>query len=151
MYRSENTNDRHMKKTIALIIFIASAGITATYAQSFKVIANVENAAASLTAKEASDLFLKKKTKWPSGVAVMPVDLASNSQVRADFSQQVHGKNVAAIRNFWQQAAFSGAGTAPAEKQTDADVVEYVKKNVGAIGYVSAGANTSGTKAVAIK
>lgn len=130
---------------------IAFAGIAKIQAQSFKVIVNESNAVASLTAKEASDFFLKKKTKWPTGTSVMPVDLSSGSSVRETFSQQVHGKNTAAIRNYWQQAAFSGAGTAPSEKVSDADVVEYVKKNAGAIGYVSASASTGGVKTISIK
>jgi ABC-type phosphate transport system substrate-binding protein len=140
-----------MKKYIILICFIALAGTSSLFAQSFKLIVNEANTTTSLSAKEASDLFLKKKTKWSSGTTVMPVDLSSASAIREKFSQQVHGKNTAAIRNFWQQAAFSGTATAPAEKGSDADVIEYVKKNPGAIGYVSPSASTQGVKTISIK
>jgi ABC-type phosphate transport system substrate-binding protein len=140
-----------MKKIFILLSLIFIAGLTHTFAQSYKVIVNENNSTASLTAKEASDFFLKKKTKWPSGTAVMPVDLSSNSSVREAFSQKIHGKGTAAIRNFWQQAAFSGAGTAPSEKASDADVIEFVKKNPGGIGYVSSGASVAGVKVIDIK
>jgi ABC-type phosphate transport system substrate-binding protein len=36
------------------------------------------------------------------------------------------------------------------EKKTDEAVVEYVKNNAGAIGYVSSSANTSGVKVIKV-
>ena len=140
-----------MKKIILLLCLIAFAGISKIHAQSFKVVVNNDNATTSLTNKEVSDLFLKKKSKWTTGATAMPVDLSSGSAVREKFSQQVHGKNTAAIRNFWQQAAFSGTATAPAEKASDTEVIEYVKKNPAAIGYVSPSASTQGVKTITIK
>lgn len=140
-----------MKKIILLLCLIAFAGISKIHAQSFKVVVNNDNATTSLTNKEVSDLFLKKKSKWTTGATAMPVDLSSGSAVREKFSQQVHGKNTAAIRNFWQQAAFSGTATAPAEKASDTEVIEYIKKNPGAIGYVSPSASTQGVKTITIK
>lgn len=140
-----------MKKIIILMCLIALAGISDIVAQSFKVVVNNDNAITSLTNKEVSDLFLKKKSKWTTGAIAMPVDLSSGSAVREKFSQQVHGKNTAAIRNFWQQAAFSGTATAPAEKASDTEVIEFVKKNPGAIGYVSPSASTQGVKTITIK
>lgn len=120
------------------------------YSQTFKIIVNTNNNTSSITAKEASDMFLKKKTKWANGTVVMPVDLSSNSSVREAFSKQIHNKNTASIRSFWQQAAFSGSGTAPTEKETDSAVIEFVMKNPGAIGYVSSSANITGVKTITI-
>lgn len=139
-----------MKKIFTLIIALVIAGIGSIYAQSFKVVVNTSNSTTSLSKKEASDYFLKKKTKWADETTVAPVDLSASSKVREAFSQQVHGKNTAAIRNFWQQAAFSGSATTPPEKASDEDVIEYVKKNPGAVGYVSATANTAGVKTITI-
>jgi ABC-type phosphate transport system substrate-binding protein len=139
-----------MKNILTLIVIIAFVALGSLQAQSYKVIVNSSNETSSISKKDASDFFLKKKTKWANGNSVSPVDLSSNSNVRDAFSQQVHGKNTAAIRNFWQQAAFSGSATTPPEKATDDDVIEYVKKNPGAIGYVSHSANTAGVKTITI-
>jgi ABC-type phosphate transport system substrate-binding protein len=137
-----------MKKIVLIIIGMMIMG--SVFAQSYKVVVNTSNQVSALSAKEASDLFLKKKTKWGNGSAVMPVDLTANSPVREAFSKQIHGKSTSAVRSFWQQAAFSGSGTAPAEKESDDAVIEFVMKNPGAIGYVSASANTSNVKVVTI-
>jgi ABC-type phosphate transport system substrate-binding protein len=129
-------------------MFACSGGVNA---QAFKVIVNISNSSNALSTKEISDLFLKKKTKWSDGKQVLPVDLSASSQVRSGFSQQIHGKSTAAVRNYWQQAVFAGTATAPSEKASDAEVIEFVKKNEGAIGYVSASANTAGVKTIMLK
>ena len=122
-----------------------------SYGQAFKIIVNQQNASSgSISKKEVSDLFLKKKTKWADGTTVAPVDLNANSKIREDFSQQIHGKGISAIRNFWQQAAFSGTASAPPEKNSDAEVIEFVQKNPGAIGYVSASTKPEGVKIISI-
>lgn len=104
----------------------------------FKVIVNSSNPTESLTKKEVSELFLKKKTKWKHGQAVMPVDQSDTAGVRVDFSKQVHGRPVAAVEAFWQQKVFSGRDVPPPKKLTDQDVMSYVQSHPGAIGYVSA-------------
>lgn len=139
-----------MKKIFIMLIALMVVCIGSTYAQSFKVIVNAANGVTALSQKEVSDLFMKKKVKWANGNTVAPVDLSSSSKVREAFSQQIHGKNIAAIRNFWQQAAFSGTATAPTEKGSDEDVIEFVKRNPGAIGYVSSSAKTSDVKVISI-
>ncbi len=121
-----------------------------TYSQSYKIIVNTNNSVNSLTKKEASNFFLKTKTKWENGTIVMPVDLTAGSKTRDAFSQDILAKSTSAVRNYWQQAAFSGTATAPPEKSSDAEVIEYIKKNPGGIGYVSSGASTEGVKVLTI-
>lgn len=137
-------------KNLIFVLFILGFIIN-TQAQTFKVIVNSNNAVTTLSKKEASNYFLKKKSKWASGGKVVPVDQKGNSAVRKSFSQDVHGKPSGAIKSYWQQALFSGQGVPPAEKPSDAEVIAFVKANPGAIGYVSSGANTSGVKVVTIQ
>lgn len=139
-----------MKKISLTIVIVLFVAILNTYSQSFKVVVNSANSTSSMSAKDVSDIFMKKTTKWSDGTSVAPVDLNSNSSVREGFSKKVHGKATAAVRSYWQQAAFSGAGTAPPEKASDSEVVEFVKKNPGAIGYVSSDAATAGVKTISV-
>ncbi len=132
-----------------LILFSVLVGLSLTIqAQTFKIIVNPDNQITTISAKDASDYFLKKETKWANGKTVVPVDLSAKSSVREDFSTTIHGKSVAAIKSYWQQFVFAGKGTPPIEKATDAEVVDFVKKNPGAIGYISASANVSGVKVI---
>jgi ABC-type phosphate transport system substrate-binding protein len=141
-----------MKTTILMLlaVLISMVAVKKLNAQSsYVVIVNKSNAATALTKKEASDLFLKK-TKWKDGSAATPVDLVSNSKIREQFTLEIHGKSISAIRSFWQQAAFSGTASAPPEKANEMEVIEFVKKNSGAIGYVSASAPLSDVKVLTL-
>jgi ABC-type phosphate transport system substrate-binding protein len=119
--------------------------------QPFVVIVDPENPATAVDRKFLADAFLKKTTRWAHGPRIRPVDLTSDSPVRRQFSQSVIGRSVAAVRSFWQQQVFSGRDVPPPELDSDEAVVRYVLDNAGAVGYVSAGAQLRGARAVAVK
>lgn len=143
-----------MKKIINLIfIFGIILAIPCLYAQqssSFKVIVNKENPESSLSKKQIAKHFQKKTTKWNDGTKVLPVDQSTSSSVRSDFSKSIHGKPVSSIESYWQRRIFSGRGVPPPEKKSDKQVINYVKDNPGAIGYVSSKAKLSGVKVIRI-
>jgi ABC-type phosphate transport system substrate-binding protein len=138
----------------AIAPFLATLLLLAPVApaqEGFRVIVNSANPTAALAAAEVSRLFLKKTVAWPSGLTVAPVDQERTSDVRKAFSKDVHGKDADAIVSHWQTMVFSGRDTPPAIKGSDAAVVEFVKANPGAIGYVSAGADTAGVKTLQLR
>jgi ABC-type phosphate transport system substrate-binding protein len=137
-------------KYILTLIFIFS--FVGLFAQdSYKVIVNSSNSISSVNKTELANLFLKKVTKFSNGTTAQPVDQVESSAIREAFSNSVLKKSVAAVKSYWQQQLFSGAGVPPEEKKTDSDVIEFVKANDGAIGYVSAGASTGGVKVVSVQ
>jgi len=138
-----------MKKYISFIIIVLFA-VATVKAQSYKIIVNTSNSVTSLTKAEVSNYLLKKRSTWSGGIEVAPVDLVAKSSVREAFSKEIHGKTTAQVRAYWQQSVFSGKETPPREMETDDKVIEFVKANAGAIGYVSAGANTTGVKVITV-
>ena len=139
---------RFFSLLIVLIILVMIGSLFSQTNMSYKVIVNKDNPVSQLTKDKVSKLLLKKSTKWDNGDKVEPVDLKTDSNVRKSFTKTVHGKSVSAIKAYWQKKIFSGKGIPPAEKNSDSDVIAYVKTKSGAIGYVSANANTSGVKVV---
>ena len=81
---------------------------------------------------------------------MIPVDLSGSSSIRKEFSKNILKKSVGSVKSYWQQYVFAGKGTPPVEKKTDNEVISFVKRNSGAIGYVSSEANLSGVKEVKI-
>lgn len=145
-----------MKKIIlALAVLTALSAALWSSAQSsdFKVIVHPDNPVDNLSAKDVSNLLLKKKTKWDSDgfkVAADPIDLEGSSATRESFSRAVHGRSVSSIKSYWQRKIFSGSDVPPPEVGKDTDVVAYVKQRPGAIGYISAGARLDGVKEIAV-
>jgi len=137
--------------TCALLLLRPGAAPAQQGTTPFKLIVNASNPVASLTKDQAAKLFYKKQRAWPSGDAVVPVDLAEQSPVRKSFSMRVLGKDASAMRGYWQQMIFTGKGVPPLEKGTDAEVLAYVAATPGAIGYVSLGVQLpAGVKAVTL-
>jgi len=107
---------------------------------SFRVIVHAANPVTTLLRAEVSDLFLKKVAAWKTGDAVVPVDQGQDTDVRKLFSKHVLGREVEAVKGYWQQAIFTGKSFPPVEKANDAEVMAFIAANPHSIGYVSAAA-----------
>jgi ABC-type phosphate transport system substrate-binding protein len=140
-----------IKKKYFLTIILTFLFIGLFAQEGYKVIVNPSNSLSSLNKTELANLFLKKVSKFSNGTSAQPVDQIESSQTRNSFSNSILKKNVAAVKSYWQQQLFSGAGVPPDEKKSDNDVIEFVKANEGAIGYVSSSANTSGVKVITVQ
>ncbi len=136
-----------------LIAVVAAALIgTAAAAADFKVVVHSTNSVDSLTKDKVSDIFLKKVTRWDNGRSITPVDQSERTAVRDLFSRGALKKEVPWVESYWQKMIFSGRATPPARLTSDAEVLEYVRTNADAIGYVSDGASVpSGVKSVSVK
>ena len=134
-----------MKKLILIVIIIFAAMILAEEAKTYKVIVNESNPINSITKKELA--------KWDSGSAILLVDQDESSPVREIFCKDVLKKSVAKTKVFWQEQIFSGRSVPPIEKASDKEVINYVKSNPGAIGYISVNATipSSGIKVIEVK
>jgi len=116
----------------------------------FVVVVNPENPQTALERRFLADAFLKKATRWPSGAAIRPVDQKAQAPVREAFSASVLRRSVAAVKSYWQQMIFAGRETPPPELEGDEEVIRYVAKTPGAVGYVSGAATLAGTRAVSV-
>lgn len=121
--------------TAALIAITASAA-RAQDAE-FRVIVHSTNPVGALAREEVSKMFLKKIAAWRTGQMVIPVDQSEDADVRKRFSARVLGRDVGAVKGYWQQAIFTGRSFPPVEKGSDADVIAFVAANPNSIGYVS--------------
>ena len=103
----------------------------------YKVIVNANNPAAVLMASELSRIFLGTANVWPDRTLVLAIDQKSGS-VRDTFLHEIIGKDSMQLSRYWEQAIFSGKAVPPRTMSTDAEIVDFVRHNPGAIGYVDA-------------
>jgi ABC-type phosphate transport system substrate-binding protein len=144
-----------MRRLVSLLLIIGYAlcvaGISRATSPAFVLIVNADNPAVSLGRKFLTDAFLKKTTRWPHGELLRPVDQSADSEVRQRFTDEVMKRSVAAVRSYWQQLIFAGRDVPPPEVGSDEQVIEYVQKHSGSVGYVSAAAKLSRVKVVALE
>jgi hypothetical protein len=139
---------------LASMLFATGAGLFAQgRAPAYQVIVHPHNAATSVERTFLADAFLKKVASWSSGEVLHPVDLSPSSPVRRSFSDEVLHRSVADVKGYWQQRIFSGRDVPPPEFDTDEDVIKYVLKYEGAVGYVSGNVHfdADGPRVVAVR
>jgi ABC-type phosphate transport system substrate-binding protein len=143
---------RRVSVHLLLLLAISTAFVARAdgVASDFIVIVHPANATRSLDRRALSKIFLKEISRWENGEQLYPVDLPRNSSTRSRFSSNVLGRSVAAVHSYWQQRIFSGRGVPPPEVSSDAEVVQYVLKRAGAVGYVTSGTDIGKAKAISI-
>lgn len=141
------------RRAILSVLALALAALPVTAQEGgFQVVVSSSNPSSSIAKAQVGRLFLKKTTKWDHGLKVMPIDQAADRTVRRAFSRQIHGKEVGSVKSYWQKLIFSGRGTPPPEAGSDREVLDFVRRNSGAVGYVSSGTSLgSGIKALRVQ
>jgi ABC-type phosphate transport system substrate-binding protein len=76
------------------------------------------------------------RTVEVDGVAVRPVNQAAASTVRQRFLEAVLQQDDAAYVAYWTVRRYIGKGTPPADLRSPAEVIDYVSRTPGALGYI---------------
>lgn len=124
-----------MLRLIGLLVML-SAPEARTDEAAFRVIVHPSNPTASITRAELSAIYMRRTRSWRDGRQIVPADHPASSRVREHFSRAVHGKSVAYVTRYWQRLIFSGRGVPPRQLRNDAAVLDLVKHNRDAIGYI---------------
>lgn len=135
--------------SLCLLLGALLAG-TAASAADLKVIANSSVTAAAVSADELKGVYLATKSALSDGSRVEPV-LLKSGPAHAAFLKGYVGKTEAALETYYRSLVFTGKGSMPKMLAGDAEMVAYVARTRGAIGYVSAAANTAGVKTLEVK
>ena len=141
-------------KRIALLVAtgLAAASVFAAEPADFKVVVNGANTMTEIDVGNLSRIYLKETASWPDGSEIFPVDMAPDTELRREFSKAVHGREVAAIKSYWQRQIFSGKATPPQEFSSEEDLLFFVSEMPGAVGYVSGSTPlTSGVKELRVR
>jgi ABC-type phosphate transport system substrate-binding protein len=140
-------------RVLAAGVFVAAMVGTAAATDSFVVIVNSGVAGTSVHRADLAAVFLKKAVRWGDGSPANPVDQSTTSAVRKGFSENVLHMPAMAVTQYWGRQLVSAASSVrpPTVKGSEDEVLVYVAKTGGAVGYVSsATALPPGVKAVTI-
>lgn len=134
------------------IIIVAAAFICIipdAFPAELRVIANPNIKTDAISSDELKSLFLEERISLADGTHIEPV-LRKNGAMHEKFLRDYLGKNPDDLQRYYQSLVFSGRASMPEELGSDAEVVAYVARTRGAIGYVSSEANTEGVKTLLI-
>ena len=140
-----------LRASLLSLLLVAPAAPSPAGQAPYRIVVNSANPANAVDRAELARLFMKKVSAWPNGTPVAAVDLPRTSSVRSAFSHDVHNKDVDSVVAYWATLVYSGREMPPPIRQTDADVLEFVRKTPGAVGYISTDTPTDGVKVIALR
>lgn len=112
------------------------------------VIVNANNAIRTLSNKETVDLFMGRTRTYANGDYVLACDLPRDHGTRVNFYQTLTGMSQAQLNSYWSRLMFTGQVMPPQTVPSEQGVIEMVKRNPGAIGYVGQDPQEKGVRVV---
>jgi len=101
------------------------------------VVANKDNQIETLTKKQIIDIYMGRKSTFPNGEVVLPIDQETGSTIRKLFYKNLVNKTLSEINTYWARLLFSGRATPPRPANNGSSVINIIKKNKSAIGYIN--------------
>ena len=111
------------------------------------VVANSDIPTDTLAKDEIQSIFLGEIVKWPNNKMITVVTLKDEA-LHNRFLKKYIKRTAFQFNNVWRRILFTGKGKPPISVKSEGELLEYVSKTSGAIGYVSSG--LMGTKTVKV-
>jgi len=138
-----------MKVRVTVVgLFLLAAFSMATAQEGYKVIGNATTVPQSIAKKDLERIFLKRKKTLSNGQKAFPADLRNDSASKQKFCAEVLNKSLKEVDSYWQGQVFSGKEAPPPTMSSDREMITYVSRTPGAIGYVSSSASIEGVEVV---
>ncbi len=125
--------------TILLVPVIATAELV--------VIANANNKLKFIEPSSLQDIYMGRKRAFEDGSMALPIDQA---KLRTDFYLKLTNRPIEQINAYWARIMFSGEASPPRILPDDESVINTIKENPGAIGYISKESENKGVKTLLI-
>jgi ABC-type phosphate transport system substrate-binding protein len=130
-----------MRKLIIVILVLIPVFLSVSWKDntSLVVIVNSGNSTDKLTKSEVKLIYLRKITRrWNSiNKNIIPVDRKDSPEIRKDFLNTVLGMSEDELERYFTEQTYKYEDLPPLQLTSDAEVIDFVSKNIGAIGYVN--------------
>ena len=120
-------------------------GASAATADDLVIIANPGLGENSIESKDLQRIYLGKQTRWNDDTSIVPVMMKSGP-LHEVFIEKYVDRSVQRFVTYWRQMVFTGKGVPPRSFTQEAELVEFVARTPGSVGFASAEADTSGIK-----
>ena len=128
-----------------LLLILTSLWLTAAAQAGILIIAHPANSN-TISAEELQRIYTGKTSSFANGDAAVPLNLADDNTLRAQFDQKALGRSSSQVKAYWSKLVFTGKGTPPKEVSSEAEMLKLVSSNPNLLGYVDSSADTSGVK-----
>ncbi len=125
-----------MKKFVICLLILAGASPGAANAAEVLIVANKNVPDTALSRKSVEKIFLGKLRRWTDNSAVHAAAPADPDLLEI-FLKRYLRKPPSKYKTYWRMMIFSGKGIPPKSMPTEAELLDYVARTPGAVGFVS--------------
>lgn len=127
-------------------IFVVQA-----FAEEILLVCNKSVPVESLDKKQVRAIFLGKEIEWENKDKIV-ITILKIKKLHKIFLDKYVGMTPSKYRTYWKQMVFTGKrSSTPEVLETEEQLIEYVAKTDGAIGYVSSNVNTDTVRVISDK
>lgn len=118
--------------TITLVLTLLALNASAEIV----VIVNSANPVKQLSNRQLVDMYMGRNINFADGSVALRLDQEPNSEDRQHFYEKLVNKSVAEVNAYWARLLFTGRTRPPKTVEGPSAVLEMVRSNPQAIGYI---------------
>jgi ABC-type phosphate transport system substrate-binding protein len=139
-----------MKKLMSILVLLAALVLAGHSQAQVIVIANPSVKSDSVSKSELRDVFTGASTNLKDGSHVKPV-LLKDCLTHVEFVSAYLGTSAVGLLVTWRGLVFSGQATMPKSLDSETEMVAYVGRTAGAVGYIGKATPHDGVKVLTIR
>lgn len=89
-----------------------------------------------LSRSEVINIYMGRQKKLGGSDTALPLDLGGINPTKKAFYMQLLDKQLPEINSYWARLMFSGLGSPPRQLDSVEDIIQTIRNNIGAIGYL---------------
>lgn len=121
----------------------------AAYAEDIAIVVNLDNRN-PIDINQTIQLYLHKTSAFADNSNAEPLHLAADQALYKQFCLELLNMTPSQYKSYWSRLLFTGSAHQPTAFASQQQLLDYIKTQTDAIGYVSTSADLSGVKVVAI-
>jgi ABC-type phosphate transport system substrate-binding protein len=98
------------------------------------VVAGNKTGLTTVNKKQLARIFQGRESIWKTGEEVVLVMPSAKSESGGPFAEKVLNMSYTALQKYWLVLVFQGRASAPVFLNSNAEMLDYIKRNPGAIG-----------------
>jgi len=116
------------------VLYLFIIATVALYSEEYVVITNRESPISTLTKKELKSIYLKRR-RYYKDIKLTPLNLSLENNLRKDFQSDILDMSFTQLESYWMKQHYKGHRP-PYQLKSYKGTLLFIKKRVGAIGYV---------------
>ncbi len=125
-----------LRSMLGSLLALAVWSRPAAAADTIYVVVSSQSPVRTLAQKDVLALYTGRTRTVPGGEPATPLDQQRDGTVRAVFYQALTGMDIARINSYWARLHFTGQVQPPQAVGDDGAVIQRLRVDPGAIGYV---------------